>query len=107
MEGMDEVVQEFLIESHEGLDSMEQDLVSLAKSPDPEVLAAIFRTIHSIKGTSGVLGYQRLEAIAHAGENLLSRLRDGELRLDEPRTSVLLSMLDALRTLLRSMGPAS
>ena len=103
MEGMDEVVQEFLIESHEGLDSMEQDLVSLEKSPDPEVLAAIFRTIHSIKGTSGVLGYQRLEAIAHAGENLLSRLRDGELRLDEPRTSVLLSMLDALRTLLRSI----
>jgi chemotaxis protein histidine kinase CheA len=75
-----EIVKEFLMESHENLDRLDQDLVALEKDPhSQETLASIFRTMHSLKGTSGFLGFDRLEAVGHAGENLLSRLRDGEL----------------------------
>jgi two-component system chemotaxis sensor kinase CheA len=98
MSEMDEIVREFLVESNEGLDQMDRDLVELEKRPDSaDLLASIFRAIHTIKGTSGVLGFQRLEALAHVGENLLSRLRDGKLRLNPTITTVLLGMLDAVR----------
>ncbi len=97
----DELVHEFLIESHENLDRLDRELVALEQTPDStESLASIFRTIHTIKGTCGFLGYARLEAVAHAGESLLSRVRDGELRLDGERTSALLRTVDAIREML-------
>ena len=82
MGGMDAIIAEFLAESVENLDQLDQDLVSLEKNPsDREVYGRIFRTIHTIKGTCGFLGWPRLEAVAHAGENVLGRLRDGELEV--------------------------
>ncbi|MGC4087061.1 MAG: Hpt domain-containing protein [Polyangiaceae bacterium] len=75
----DEVIEEFLIESHEGLDQLDQDLVALEERPnDRELLARIFRCAHTIKGTSGFLGLSKLEALTHVGETLLSKLREGE-----------------------------
>jgi len=104
MDDMDGVVQEFLVESHENLDSVDNDLLTLETSQrDPEVLAAIFRTIHSIKGTCGFLGFERLERLTHIGENLLSRMRDGELTANSEITSALLEMVDAVRAVLRSI----
>ncbi len=101
MSELDSVVQEFLVESHENLDQLDRDLVALEKAPDDrEKLASIFRTIHTIKGTCGFLGYDRLGALTHAGEGLLSRLRDGKLRLDPKRTSALLALVDAVRAML-------
>jgi two-component system chemotaxis sensor kinase CheA len=51
---MDEIVQEFLVESHENLDALDRDLVALEQDPGSrELLSSIFRTIHTIKGTSG------------------------------------------------------
>ncbi|MCW5892477.1 MAG: chemotaxis protein CheA [bacterium] len=98
---MDEVVKEFLVESHENLDQLDRDLVALEKDPGArETLASVFRTIHTIKGTCGFLGFGRLESVAHVGENLLSKLRDGELRLDAEITTALLSMVDAVRQML-------
>ena len=98
---MDDIVKEFLIESNENLDRLDVNLVELEKSPrDQELLADIFRTIHSIKGTTGFLGFHHLEAVAHAGENLLSRLRDGLLLLNPEITTGLLSMVDAIREML-------
>ncbi len=97
----DEIVQEFLIESHENLDQLDRDLVALEQEPDSrELLASIFRTIHTIKGTSGFLAYHKLEAITHVGENLLAKLRDGVFALTPDTASALLRMVDLVRALL-------
>ncbi|MBY0280432.1 chemotaxis protein CheA [Candidatus Binatia bacterium] len=98
---LDEVVREFLVESHEGLDQLDRDLVALEKDPtSKDRLASIFRTIHTIKGTCGFLSFGKLESVAHVGENLLSRLRDGRLTLNADITSALLAMVDAVRRML-------
>src|SRR3954463_6312182 len=101
LEGMDEIVQEFLVESHENLDQLDRDLVALEREPGSrELLSSIFRTIHTIKGTSGFLALGRLESLTHVGENLLSRLRDGELAMTPATTDALLQMVDVVRLLL-------
>ena len=101
---MDEVVREFLVESHENLDRLDRELVDLEKVPeDREILASIFRTIHTIKGTCGFLGFSKLESVTHVGENLLGRLRDGELTLNPEITSALLATVDAVRQMLSSI----
>ena len=100
----DAIVREFLVESYENLDRLDQDLVVLEKDPaNRDTLASIFRTIHTIKGTSGFLAFNRLEALAHVGENLLARLRDGVLSLNPEITTALLAMVDAVREMLRSI----
>ena len=101
---VDEVVAEFLVESYENLDRLDQDLVRLEDDPKQHgTLASVFRTIHTIKGTCGFLGYTKLEGVTHVGENLLSRLRDGSLELDSRKMSGLLNMVDAVREMLRSI----
>ncbi|MCC6406795.1 MAG: chemotaxis protein CheA [Planctomycetes bacterium] len=101
MNDMDDVVNEFLVESYENLDRLDTDLVSLEENPTERAkLASIFRTIHTIKGTCGFLGFGKLERVAHVGESLLSKLRDGELTLDSDITSGLLAMVDAVRKML-------
>ena len=98
---MDELTREFLIESQEGLDRMERSLTELEERPgDHELLAEIFRAVHTIKGTTGFLGFSRLESLAHAGENLLGLLRDGKLTADAAIISGLLALLDILREIL-------
>ena len=92
-----EIIAEFLVESHENLDQLDRDLVELERQPDSrERLSSIFRTIHTIKGTSGFLAFNRLEQLTHVGETLLSRLRDGAMSLDPAMTTVLLEMVDVL-----------
>ena len=99
-----EVLQEFLVESHENLDRLDQDLVALEQTPDDvETLSSIFRTIHTIKGTCGFLGFGRLESVTHVGENLLGRLRDREMVLDAHVVSALLRLVDAVRGMLASI----
>ena len=99
-----EIIKEFLVESYENLDRLDRDLITLEKNPtDREVLASIFRTIHTIKGTSGFLAFNKLEAVTHVGENLLARLRDGQLTLSAEITTALLAMVDAVRQMLGSI----
>lgn len=101
MSDADEIVKEFLVESYENLDRLDRELVGLEKKPDDrEILASVFRTIHTIKGTSGFLAFSKLEAVTHVGENLLARLRDGQLRLNPDITTALLAMVDAVRQML-------
>ncbi|HZR79901.1 MAG TPA: chemotaxis protein CheA [Candidatus Binatia bacterium] len=103
-DGTEDIIREFLVESHENLDQLDRDLVQLEDDPtNREILARVFRTIHTIKGTCGFLGFERLERVAHVGESLLSRLRDGELLLETEMASGLLTMVDAVRTLLRNI----
>jgi two-component system chemotaxis sensor kinase CheA len=98
---VDEIIKEFLIESYENLDRLDRDLVVLEKNPHAkETLASIFRTIHTLKGGSGFLAFGKLEAVAHVGENLLSKLRDGVLTINPEITSALLATVDAVRFML-------
>jgi two-component system, chemotaxis family, sensor kinase CheA len=100
----DDIVREFLIESNDNLDSLDRELIQLEKEPgNRNTLASIFRTIHTIKGTCGFLGFSKLESVAHVGENLLSRLREGELALTPEMTTALLRMVDAIRQMLQSI----
>src|SRR5271157_5109431 len=99
---MDELTREFLIESQEGLDRMERCLTELEARPqDTGLLAEIFRSVHTIKGTTGFLGFKRLEKLAHAGENLLGLLRDGKLSADAAMITGLLALMDGLRCILK------
>jgi two-component system chemotaxis sensor kinase CheA len=101
---MDELTREFLIESQEGLDRMERCLTDLEERPqDADLLGEIFRSVHTIKGTTGFLGFKRLEKLAHAGENLLGLLRDGKLSANQPIITGLLQLMDALRAILRTI----
>lgn len=98
---MDDLIKEFLVESNENLDRLDSELVKLETDPSShDLLSSIFRTIHTIKGSCGFLGFSKLEKVAHVGESLLSRLRDGKFSLNPEITSGLLSMVDAIRTML-------
>ena len=98
---MDEVIAEFLVESKEGLDRVDDDLLTLEKDPaNRQPLASIFRAVHTIKGTAGFLAYERLQSVAHAGESLLSLLRDGERAFDPEVATALFATVDALREML-------
>lgn len=104
MSDLDGVIKEFLVESYENLDQLDRDLIALEKQPtDRDTLSSIFRTIHTIKGTCGFLGFSKLEAVTHCGENLLGLLRDGKLLLNSRITSALLSLVDAVRQMLAAI----
>jgi two-component system chemotaxis sensor kinase CheA len=104
----DDLVKEFLVESCENLDRLDQDFVALEKdSTAKDRLASIFRTIHTIKGTCGFLGFSKLESVTHVGESLLSRLRDGELKVNSEIISALLKLVDSVREILASIESAS
>ena len=96
-----EIVTEFLVESHEGLDGLDRDLLTLEQQgADAALLARIFRCVHTIKGTCGFLGFGKLESVTHVGEGLLSRLRDGEITVSPALTAALLALVDATREML-------
>jgi len=99
-----ETIREFLVESHENLSRLDQDLVELEKHPDDaNLLSSIFRTIHTIKGACGFLAFSVLEAITHQAETLLSQLRDGQRELTPALVSLVLETVDATRKVLASI----
>jgi two-component system chemotaxis sensor kinase CheA len=99
-----DVIQEFLVESYENLSRLDQELVELEKHPtDAALLASIFRTIHTIKGTCGFLAFSTLERMSHQAESLLSQLRDGERELNPALVSLILETVDAVRKVLASI----
>ena len=101
---MDEFVQDFLVEGSELLDQLDRNFVEFEKNPDSkELVAQIFRAIHTLKGTSGTIGLKKIEAVNHAGENILSRLREGKLSINSEITSALLAMIDVNRQLFASL----
>src|ERR687894_765636 len=92
------------MESHENLDQIDRDLVALEQEPDSrDLISRIFRAIHTIKGTSGFLAFSRLETLAHAGESLLSRLRDGVQPVTPDTITTLLATIDGVRSLLAAI----
>jgi two-component system chemotaxis sensor kinase CheA len=102
-----EVIREFLVESYENLARLDQELVELEKHPkDAALLASIFRTIHTIKGTCGFLAFSTLEKITHHAETLLSQLREGERDFHPALASLILETVDATRKVLASIEEA-
>ncbi len=99
-----EVIREFLVESYENLSHLDQELVELEKHPkDAALLASVFRTIHTIKGTCGFLAFSTLEKITHQAESFLSQLRDGQRELTPSLVSLILETVDATRKVLASI----
>jgi two-component system chemotaxis sensor kinase CheA len=97
---MDDLLSEFLTETNEALSVLDLELVKLEQNPnDPALLSNIFRLVHTIKGTCGFLGLSRLESVAHAGENVLGKIRDGELAVTPQAISLILESLDCIKTL--------
>lgn len=100
-----DIVKEFLVESSENLDRLDRNLVDLEKRPaGGELLADIFRTIHTIKGTSGFLAFANLEAVALVGENLLGGVREGEIPLTPEIAAALRVMVGAVREMLATVA---
>jgi len=95
---MDEILREFVTEAREHLERLEHDLVRLEREPgDEEALAGAFRAVHTIKGTCGFFGLARIEALAHAAEGALDRLRNRAMPLTPGVVDRLLAAVDALR----------
>jgi two-component system, chemotaxis family, sensor kinase CheA len=103
MEDLD-VVKEFIIESSENLSRLDREMVEVEQRPnDLVLLASIFRTIHTIKGTCGFFGFTVLETITHEAENILSQVRNGERPLTPHLVSLILETVDAIKTELTSI----
>jgi two-component system chemotaxis sensor kinase CheA len=98
---MDDLLREFLTETSENLATLDVELVKLEQNPnDPALLGNIFRLVHTIKGTCGFLGLPRLEHVAHAGENVLGKFRDGELLVTPLAVSLILRSIDTIKMIL-------
>jgi two-component system chemotaxis sensor kinase CheA len=101
---MDDLLSEFLTETNENLAIVDAELVELERNPsDKTILGSIFRLVHTIKGTCGFLGLPRLEAIAHAGESVLGKLRDGSLPVTPSAVTGVLKCIDTIRDLLAEL----
>lgn len=102
---MDEsIIQEFLNETKEFLEKLDTELVRLEDNPEhQELIDDIFRMVHTIKGTSGFLGFERLGAVTHAGENILSDLRDGKLKATPEIISGILGVVDVIKEIVQGI----
>ena len=99
-----DILREFVLESTENLNRLDSEIIELEQRPaDKELLASVFRTIHTIKGTCGFLGFPLLERIAHQAESLLSLLRSGERRLSPRLVALILECMDAIRRILANV----
>jgi two-component system, chemotaxis family, sensor kinase CheA len=101
---MDDLLSEFLTETNESLEELDVEVVRLEQEPnDPELLSSIFRLVHTIKGTCGFLGLPRLESVAHSGENILGKFRDGELPVTPEAVTLIFESLDRIKSLLAAL----
>ncbi|MDH2435420.1 chemotaxis protein CheA [Pokkaliibacter sp. MBI-7] len=94
---LDSIIGTFLAESRELLQQMEDALLQIEQSPeDPELINAIFRAAHTIKGSSGLFGYDAIVAFTHVAESVLDRVRAGEVRFDSELIALMLQVGDHL-----------
>ena len=101
---MDDLLNEFLTETFESIEVVDVELVELEKDPNNKsVLDNIFRLVHTIKGTCGFLGLPRLEAVAHSGENVLGKFRDGEMDVTPEAVTLILNALDRIKEILEGL----
>jgi two-component system, chemotaxis family, sensor kinase CheA len=97
---MDDLLREFLTETSESLDTVDNQLVKFEQEPNnAKILDNIFRLVHTIKGTCGFLGLPRLEALAHAGETLMGKFRDG-MPVTAEAVTLILNSIDRIKEIL-------
>ncbi|MDB5401209.1 MAG: cheA1 [Rhodopila sp.] len=102
---MDDLLSDFLTETNESLAELDGALLTLERTPDDaETLGFIFRLVHTIKGTCGFLGLPRLERVAHAGENVLGKLRDRTLIVTPDIVSQVLACTDAIKAIVATLS---
>ncbi|MCA3393818.1 MAG: Hpt domain-containing protein, partial [Roseomonas sp.] len=95
---MDDLLTDFLTETHEGLSAVDEALLRLERAPDDApTLAEVFRQVHTIKGTCGFLGLARLEKVAHSAETILGLYRDGSLKVTPQGITLIFAAVDAIR----------
>ena len=100
---MDDLLREFLTETSESLDTVDNQLVRFEQDPNnAKILDNIFRLVHTIKGTCGFLGLPRLEALAHAGETLMGKFRDG-MPVTGQAVSLILASIDRIKEILAGL----
>ena len=105
MTDMNAIVMEFVGEGNEKADQLERHLIQLEKTPDaPDLVVEVFRALHTIKGSTSFLGFTKLCGLAHDGEQLLVRLRDGKVAVTPEIVSALLSLVDAIREILAEIA---
>lgn len=101
---MDELLQEFLSETGENLDTVDRELVRFEQNPnDREILRNIFRLVHTVKGTCGFIGLPRLEALTHAAESVIGQFRDGAT-VTALAVTAILETLDRIKEILAELG---
>src|ERR1700712_1391303 len=100
---MDDLLREFLTETSESLDTVDNQLVKFEQEPNnAKILDNIFRLVHTIKGTCGFLGLPRLEALAHAGETLMGKFRDG-MPVTADAVTLILRSIDRIKEILAAL----
>jgi chemotaxis protein histidine kinase CheA len=98
---LDEEVREFLIECNENLANLDREVVLLEQNPtDAKLIASVFRTFHTIKGTCGFFGFTILGGVTHIAENILDQVRSNQRELTPALTSLILQTVDAIKALL-------
>src|SRR5438876_7639863 len=100
---MDDLLREFLTATTESLDTVDNQLVRFEQEPNnAKILDNIFRLVHTIKGTCGFLGLPRLEALAHAGETLMGKFRDG-MPVTGEAVTLILGSIDRIKEILSGL----
>jgi two-component system chemotaxis sensor kinase CheA len=102
---MDDLIAEFITETSESLGTLDSELVKLEQNPnDAETLGSIFRLVHTIKGTCGFLGLPRLASVAHAGENVLGKVREKQIPVTPASISMILKSLDRIKDIMEYLS---
>ena len=101
---MQEFIEDFLVESQELIETVDEDLITLEKKPDNlELLNGIFRAVHTIKGTSSFIGLNVISKFTHHVENVLNKLRNAELKLDPDIMDTILESVDIIKGLMEDI----
>lgn len=100
---MQEIIDEFIVESSELMDNVIQDIVVIEQSHDEEVVNSIFRAVHTIKGTSSFLGFNTLSQLAHKGEDVLGQIRKGEMSTSQEVADILLESFDLMKLMIEDI----
>lgn len=92
-----EIIDEFIIEAGELLASAEEDIIDLEEKGEKEFINRIFRAFHTVKGNAAMLGMETIASLAHAAEEILTRIRGGEIQPDKNLVDLLLKSVDTLK----------
>jgi two-component system chemotaxis sensor kinase CheA len=101
---MKEIVDSFVVETKEILEKLDNEILLIEKSPeDKDLVNSIFRAVHTVKGTSGFLSFDQMSIVAHRFEDVLNKLRRGDLKFQPSMMDVMLEAFDTMKILLKQV----